>query len=311
MYRKGKLSDDKEARLREIGFELGQTVDAAREERLRQLEEYKKKHGDCNVPQRYEKLGEWVHTQRKRAKKGTLPAETRARLDALGFEWRLNPGPQPGATRREGESVREGDGGSESKSSPVSAGQTVARKCRATARREEGEDLSPVRIKPEVLSPVRIKPEGLSPVRKPEDLSPVRRKPEDLSLVRRKPEGLCLSPVRKPEDLSPVRRKPEDSEEHYANDVREIGHTRWQIIAEMKEFHKRGMAEERDRLQASHRAAMENLARVEKRERDKLEGRLSALEGHHSRLEERHSRAVAELERAWSTIKTLQERPDK
>ena len=280
MYRKGKLSDDKEARLREIGFELGQTVDAAREERLRQLEEYKKKHGDCNVPQRYEKLGEWVHTQRKRAKKGTLPAETRARLDALGFEWRLNPGPQPGATRRDGESVREGDGGSESKSSPVSAGQTVARKCRATARREEGEDLSPVRIKPEVLSPVRIKPEG-------------------------------LSPVRKPEDLSPVRRKPEDSEEHYANDVREIGHTRWQIIAEMKEFHKRGMAEERDRLQASHRAAMENLARVEKRERDKLEGRLSALEGHHSRLEERHSRAVAELERAWSTIKTLQERPDK
>jgi len=282
VYRKGKLSDDKEARLREIGFELGQTVDAAREERLRQLEEYKKKHGDCNVPQRYEKLGEWVHTQRKRAKKGTLPAETRARLDALGFEWRLNPGPQPGATRRDGESVREGDGGSESKSSPVSAGQTVARKCRATARREEGEDLSPVRRKLEDLSPVRIKT-----------------------------EGLCLSPVRKPEDLSPVRRKPEDSEEHYANDVREIGHTRWQIIAEMKEFHKRGMAEERDRLQASHRAAMENLARVEKRERDKLEGRLSALEGHHSRLEERHSRAVAELERAWSTIKTLQERPDK
>ena len=76
-----------------------------------QLEEYKAKHGDCLVPSRYEenyKLGKWVETQRyeytklqrvslqtgegEDAKPGANPrltAERRARLEGIGFEWKV------------------------------------------------------------------------------------------------------------------------------------------------------------------------------------------------------------------------------
>ena len=55
------------------------------------LEEYKKKHGNCLVPQFRAiddvKLGYWVYDQRKLYKKGKLSANRREKLDAIGFSW--------------------------------------------------------------------------------------------------------------------------------------------------------------------------------------------------------------------------------
>jgi hypothetical protein len=55
-----------------------------------QLVLYRQEHGDCLVPNRYIKdkqLGEWVSTQRRRRKSGSLGQEREERLDALGFRW--------------------------------------------------------------------------------------------------------------------------------------------------------------------------------------------------------------------------------
>jgi hypothetical protein len=52
------------------------------------LTAYKNKHGDCDVPQRYnedKRLGAWVGKQRKERKK--LSTGQRKRLDHLGFDW--------------------------------------------------------------------------------------------------------------------------------------------------------------------------------------------------------------------------------
>ena len=62
-------------------------------EKYLMLEEYKKKHGNCLVPQSYAiddvKLGRWVTDQRQLYKKGKLTADRRAMLEAeaLGFSW--------------------------------------------------------------------------------------------------------------------------------------------------------------------------------------------------------------------------------
>ena len=72
------------------------------------LKEYKSKHGNCNVPQRYKpipRLGSWVMNLRKKktaligkrqeyeapenAKSCTLTKERVDALSSLGFEWRL------------------------------------------------------------------------------------------------------------------------------------------------------------------------------------------------------------------------------
>jgi hypothetical protein len=53
------------------------------------LTAYKKQHGDCEVPQRYNedpRLGGWVGNQRKEREK--LSSGQRKRLDDLGFDWR-------------------------------------------------------------------------------------------------------------------------------------------------------------------------------------------------------------------------------
>ena len=54
------------------------------------LRAYKKKHGNCNVPWRYEKdrkLGKWVYNQRWSRRKESLSDEKIAKLDSIGFSW--------------------------------------------------------------------------------------------------------------------------------------------------------------------------------------------------------------------------------
>ena len=52
-----------------------------------ELEQYKAKHGDCNVPRRQEKPGTWVHDQRSRYERGELSQDRIDRLENIGFHW--------------------------------------------------------------------------------------------------------------------------------------------------------------------------------------------------------------------------------
>ena len=60
------------------------------EVRFQQLVDYKRVHGDCNVPQSYkanQQLGRWVSTQR--TNKETMSEERRKRLNSIGFTWKV------------------------------------------------------------------------------------------------------------------------------------------------------------------------------------------------------------------------------
>ena len=62
------------------------------DEVIKLLEEYKREYGDCLVPSKYctadgVKLGNFVHNIRRGGRKTTL--EEKARLDELGFVWRV------------------------------------------------------------------------------------------------------------------------------------------------------------------------------------------------------------------------------
>jgi hypothetical protein len=71
--------------------------DAGWEAQLAKLKAYKRKHGDCSVPNRWAEdppLGRWVGTQRKFKRKldrgepsEGMTAARVAKLDALGFAW--------------------------------------------------------------------------------------------------------------------------------------------------------------------------------------------------------------------------------
>ncbi len=60
------------------------------EQRLKELKAFKKEHGHCNVPIRYQPnraLAYWVVSVRREKRNGTLAEERVRRLDALGFCW--------------------------------------------------------------------------------------------------------------------------------------------------------------------------------------------------------------------------------
>jgi len=60
------------------------------EQRLKQLEIYKRKYGHCKVPQLYKEnpsMGLWVRDLRVKKRKGKLPSEVEKRLSKLGFVW--------------------------------------------------------------------------------------------------------------------------------------------------------------------------------------------------------------------------------
>ena len=87
------MSEERREKLNSVGFtwkvrEAHILVDW--EIRFQQLVEYKRVHGDCNVPQSYNtnpQLGTWVTTQR--TKKKTISGERRKQLDSIGFTWCL------------------------------------------------------------------------------------------------------------------------------------------------------------------------------------------------------------------------------
>eukprot|EP00804_Cyclotella_cryptica_P019454 CCRYP_006630-RC/>CCRYP_006630-RC protein AED:0.24 eAED:0.24 QI:0/0.33/0.25/1/0.33/0.25/4/610/455 len=58
--------------------------------RFSELVNYKREHGDCNVPAKYKpnrKLGVWVYRHRTEFKNGKLPQEHIKKLNDIGFSW--------------------------------------------------------------------------------------------------------------------------------------------------------------------------------------------------------------------------------
>jgi hypothetical protein len=100
LHLKGKTSAMTLLRIEELeslGFEWGgRHATCTWDYRLSELADYRKVHGHCNVPQKYNenaKLGTWVATQRRQYRlhlKGKTSAITLPRIEALerlGFEW--------------------------------------------------------------------------------------------------------------------------------------------------------------------------------------------------------------------------------
>ncbi len=93
-YKKGKLSDDRVARLNALGFEWSQ-FKGQWEEGFAHAEQYYQKYHNLNVPKRYVdedgfRLGLWLHTQRqvKRGKvNGNLDDNKIKRLEDIGMQW--------------------------------------------------------------------------------------------------------------------------------------------------------------------------------------------------------------------------------
>jgi hypothetical protein len=59
--------------------------------RYKELVQYKSEWGSCNVPHMYSKnhqLGSWVLNQRNRSQ--SLPADRIAKLNKIGFVWKIN-----------------------------------------------------------------------------------------------------------------------------------------------------------------------------------------------------------------------------
>jgi hypothetical protein len=89
LRRRGVLPVDRRSRLDQLGF-VWEPREPHWEAMFTELKRYREEHGDCNVPRGWEanrQLATWVGTQRQRHSRGILPAEQKARLDSLGFDW--------------------------------------------------------------------------------------------------------------------------------------------------------------------------------------------------------------------------------
>ena len=88
--KKDTMSPERVARLDQLGFRWD-PHDEDWEANFAALERFKQHVGHCRVPRPHQvdglNLGSWVGTQR--AKKDTLSPEQIARLNALGFVWKL------------------------------------------------------------------------------------------------------------------------------------------------------------------------------------------------------------------------------
>jgi hypothetical protein len=89
MRKSGKLQQDRENLLSEIGFDW--RANSQNEEwatRLKQLKDYRDRFGNCNVPVKWKEnpqLGAWAANRRHRLKNGTLPPERSQSLNEIGL----------------------------------------------------------------------------------------------------------------------------------------------------------------------------------------------------------------------------------
>jgi hypothetical protein len=96
-YRITKLSDDRVKRLEDIGFEWKRISYTYTRvpwgEKFVELKEYKKNHGDCNVPRTLpenKQLAKWVSHQRSNYRNKKLSDERIKSLEDIGFVWNIH-----------------------------------------------------------------------------------------------------------------------------------------------------------------------------------------------------------------------------
>jgi hypothetical protein len=90
LERQGKLSPERRQELLDLGFEFRRR-DAQWDGFFRRLSAFRRKHGHCDVPQRFSKdprLGEWVSRQRRLFHRGMLSADKRSLLEKQGFTFK-------------------------------------------------------------------------------------------------------------------------------------------------------------------------------------------------------------------------------
>lgn len=89
LKRAGKLSNEREHALEQIGFKWSPGDDRWNV-MYELLKQYRQTHGDCSVPWKWAenpKLATWVATQRSFRKSGALSAERIGALESIGFAW--------------------------------------------------------------------------------------------------------------------------------------------------------------------------------------------------------------------------------
>ena len=88
-HKEGIISDEKYAKLSEIGF-IWNLFEDKWNRGYTQLMEFQRKHGHCAVPKDYEthpKLHQWISSQRQSYRDGKLNEVQKTQLDDLGFVW--------------------------------------------------------------------------------------------------------------------------------------------------------------------------------------------------------------------------------
>jgi hypothetical protein len=89
--RRGSLARDRIRRLNAAGM-LWSPGDEIWQGMFRQLKEFAKREGHCNIPEHYapnQKLASWAHNQRYRKRKGELSRDRRQTLESIGFQWSI------------------------------------------------------------------------------------------------------------------------------------------------------------------------------------------------------------------------------
>jgi hypothetical protein len=90
LHERGVLTSERKTKLDSLGFVWG-PQDAAWEARFIELKRFKDQHGHCNVSAQWSdnrQLVTWVRNQRNFFRAGRIHPQRKARLDALGFEWK-------------------------------------------------------------------------------------------------------------------------------------------------------------------------------------------------------------------------------
>ena len=87
--RSGRLAAERVRQLEELGV-VWEPQQARWEKLFAALAEYRRRHGDCNVPYGWPEnpaLAKWVKGIRSTQKRGDVDGERARRLDSIGFEW--------------------------------------------------------------------------------------------------------------------------------------------------------------------------------------------------------------------------------
>lgn len=102
LKKSGKLTQDREEMLNELGFTWEERERSSWDARFRELVEFKAQNGHFDVPVKWSEnpqLGAWVAAQRALGKSGKLSPERCQHLDSIEFDWRSDSRQEEWTTR--------------------------------------------------------------------------------------------------------------------------------------------------------------------------------------------------------------------